>query len=330
MTAMEGEEEKMVRDGMMGLAVGDALGVPVEFRSRRELKENPVVDMREYGTHSQPRGTWSDDSSMTFALMDSLCAGIDYCDMMERFVSWVLEGRYTATGKCFDIGRTTAKALGRYKNDHREPLECGGDTQYENGNGSLMRILPIVLYAAGEESEEKKMELVHNVSRLTHAHRRSLMGCGIYAQVVWEMLREKGQGELFRSIQNGMDAAFGYYSQKREFQETAKLYEKVRSIEALSRLEEKEISGSGYVIHTLEAALWCLATTHSYKECVLRAVNLGEDTDTVGAVAGSLAGLWYGMERIPREWLEATARRDWILERCGAFENTLKRRGILV
>ena len=330
-----------VKDGILGLVVGDALGVPVEFNSKEKMKKNPVVGMREYGTHNQPAGTWPDDSSMTLALMDSLCGGVNYYDMMERFCAWAWEGFYTATGKRFDIGNTTAKALLNYKERKYEPLECGGVREGENGNGSLMRILPIVLYAAPEKvlSEEKraaqsaekatslsmdeKMELIHNVSSLTHAHRRSLMGCGIYAHIVWKILDRRESGELLDTVQEGMDAAFAYYGEKKEFEGTAKIYQKMQDVRTLADRGEEEIWGAGYVVATLEAALWSLVTTTSYQECVLKAVNLGNDTDTVAAVAGSLAGLWYGMEQIPDEWMEVTARRKWILGLCEKFENSL-------
>ena len=128
---------------IMGLCVGDALGVPVEFSSREQLKRNPVVDMRAYGTYNQPAGTWSDDTSMTLCTLDSLSNGLDYKDIMEKFLSWYKDGEYTPHGEAFDIGMATSKALNKYASGEK-PLESGGRGERDNGNGSLMRILPVL------------------------------------------------------------------------------------------------------------------------------------------------------------------------------------------
>ena len=136
---------RTVFDGIIGLATGDALGVPVEFMERQEIAQNPVTSMREYGTHQQPKGTWSDDTSLTLALMDSIIAknGIVYEDIMDRFSNWLMYGDYTACGEVFDVGNATSRAIMNYGRG-RNPLECGGIAEYENGNGSLMRIMLII------------------------------------------------------------------------------------------------------------------------------------------------------------------------------------------
>ena len=128
---------KKLYDGMIGLAIGDALGVPVEFKTRQEIEENPVREMREYGTHHQARGVWSDDTSLTLALVDSIvkCSGIDYKDIMERFSAWLLYGDYTAAGEVFDVGNATGRAIMNYGHG-TAPLQCGMVSEYENGNGS--------------------------------------------------------------------------------------------------------------------------------------------------------------------------------------------------
>lgn len=138
---------KKVYDGIIGLAIGDAMGVPVEFISRQEIARNPVVTMREYGTHHQPVGTWSDDTSLTLALMDSIVERnkIDYADIMDRFSNWLMYNDYTATGEVFDVGNSTSRAIMNYGRG-MNPLECGGISEYENGNGSRMRILPVAFY----------------------------------------------------------------------------------------------------------------------------------------------------------------------------------------
>lgn len=306
------------KDGMLGLIVGDALGVPVEFMSRTELMKNPVTGMREYGTHHQPMGTWSDDSSMALAELDSIrtVGTIDYTDMMERFSRWCMHGKYTPFGEVFDIGIATSRALMNYAKGIA-PLESGGKTEWDNGNGSLMRILPVCLYLFERQkkvctSENESIYIIHAVSALTHAHIRSQMACGIYYFLVKAILEEEGSPE--NRLQKGMDRAYQYYRQDLSNHRELENYKRLADLSEFKETPKEGIKSSGYVVDTLEAAVWCLLHSHSYKETVLMAVNLGEDTDTVGAVAGGLAGLYYKTEGIPQEWIQIIQRREWIEE----------------
>lgn len=306
------------KDGMLGLIVGDALGVPVEFMSRTELMKNPVTGMREYGTHHQPRGTWSDDSSMALAELDSIrtVGTIDYTDMMERFSRWCMHGEYTPFGEVFDIGIATSRALMNYAKGIA-PLESGGKTEWDNGNGSLMRILPVCLYLFERQkkvctSENESIYMIHAVSALTHAHVRSQIACGIYYFLVKAILEE--EGSLENRLQKGMDRAYQYYRQDLSNHRELENYKRLADLSEFKENPKEGIKSSGYVVDTLEAAVWCLLHSHSYKETVLMAVNLGEDTDTIGAVAGGLAGLYYKEEGIPQEWIQVLQRREWIEE----------------
>lgn len=306
------------KDGMLGLIVGDALGVPVEFMSRTELMKNPVTGMREYGTHHQPMGTWSDDSSIALAELDSIrtVGTIDYTDMMERFSRWCMYGEYTPFGEVFDIGIATSRALMNYAKGIA-PLESGGKTEWDNGNGSLMRILPVCLYLFERQkkvctSENESIYVIHAVSALTHAHVRSQMACGIYYFLVKAILEE--EGSLENRLQKGMDRAYQYYRQDLSNHRELENYKRLADLSEFKENPKEGIKSSGYVVDTLEAAVWCLLHSHSYKEIVLMAVNLGEDTDTVGAVAGGLAGLYYKEEGIPQEWTQVLQRREWIEE----------------
>ena len=306
------------KDGMLGLIVGDALGVPVEFMSRTELMKNPVTGMREYGTHHQPRGTWSDDSSMALAELDSIrtVGTIDYTDMMERFSRWCMHGEYTPFGEVFDIGTATSRALMNYAKGIA-PLESGGKAEWDNGNGSLMRILPVCLYLFERQkkvctSENESIYMIHAVSALTHAHVRSQMACGIYYFLVKAILEE--EGSLENRLQKGMDRAYQYYRQDLSNHRELENYKRLADLSEFKETPKEGIKSSGYVVDTLEAAVWCLLHSHSYKETVLMAVNLGEDTDTIGAVAGGLAGLYYKEEGIPQEWIQVLQRREWIEE----------------
>ena len=191
-----------ITGGILGLAVADALGVPVEFQNREPLRRNPVTDMRGYGTYNQPPGTWSDDTSLTLCLLDSLASGkIDYADIMQKFISWASKGEYTALGNVFDIGIATRKALQRFK-EGTDPLQCGGTSEQDNGNGSLMRMLPIVFYldalfmnwhydwAAPQGRGDSVWSCyIQNVSSLTHVHKRSQIACGIYGLIAFYILK---------------------------------------------------------------------------------------------------------------------------------------------
>ena len=310
---------KKVYDGIVGLAIGDAIGVPVEFINRQEIAENPVVSMREFGTHHQPMGTWSDDTSLTLALIDSMIEtkSIDYADIMDRFSNWLMYSDYTATGEVFDVGNSTSRAIMNYAR-RVNPLECGGASEYDNGNGSLMRILPIAYFLQKQFTSlmDYQMEIIHNISSLTHRHPVSLIGCGIYINIAIRLMQ--GERSLYESVEEGIKNAFEYY--KRNSWADIRAYERLKELSSFSKLSEIEIESSGYVVHTLEAALWCLLNTDSYAECVLKAVNLGDDTDTVGAVVGGLAGIYYGADKIPKEWVIVLARRQYIEELCEKFQ----------
>ncbi|MBR4669005.1 MAG: ADP-ribosylglycohydrolase family protein [Butyrivibrio sp.] len=316
----------IIRSGIFGVVVGDALGVPVEFSSRAERRADPVTDMRGYGTHSQPKGTWSDDSSMMLATMDSIirCKGIDYVDMMERFGKWRVHGEYTPYGSVFDIGITCANAIARFQQGS-DPLKCGGVGERDNGNGSLMRIMPASLFVIlnkcmWETAIDEAAGIIENVSRLTHGHLRSRMACVIYTAICYELIAGQKRS-LIEVLLRAVDSSFAYYEGKGLAETSGELmkYGRLRDIERFKGLSDEEIGSSGYVVDTLEAAVWCLLNSGSYAECVLKAVNLGDDTDTVAAVAGGLAGLWYGYDGIPGQWREAIASREWIEDLCGEF-----------
>lgn len=310
---------KKVYDGIIGLAIGDAMGVPFEFKSRQEIAKNPVVTMSGYGTHNQPIGTWSDDTSLTLALMDSIAekGQIVYTDIMDRFSNWLMYNDYTATGEVFDVGNSTSRAIMNYGRG-MDPLECGGVSEYENGNGSLMRILPIAYYLQkrSDLTMEYQMEIVHNISGLTHRHPISLIGCGIYINIASIVLENKLS--LYEAVEYAIKTTIGFYENRAWKDVNA--YIRLKDLSSFVKLTESEIRSSGYIVHTLEAALWCLLNTNTYAECVLKAVNLGEDTDTVGAVAGGLAGIYYGTDQMPKEWLTALAKKQYIEELCIKFQ----------
>ncbi len=309
-----------VRAAMFGHAIADAMGVPVEFMDRAELEQNPVTRYRGYGSHHVPAGTWSDDTSMALAALDSLAHGLSFDDMMQRFCDWKQNAAYTATDEVFDMGISTHQALSRYLSGTLA-LQCGGSGEYDNGNGSLMRMVPVALYVHSfmpDASLDARMDVIHKVSMLTHAHPRSQIACGIYVMILMELMTQPCRGAVLQ----GIAKAQVYYISQPAFKAELAHFQRVFAMcEAFP--VEAEIQSSGYVVSTLEAALWCLLTTDSYSECILQAVNLGNDTDTVAAVAGGLAGVLYGMDGIPTAWYEGLIRKEMIETLCTAFAQAI-------
>jgi len=303
----------------LGLATGDALGVPVEFESRRTLQSDPVTEMRSYGSWNQPAGTWSDDTSLTIAAMESISrrGKIDFDDIAENFLRWYEHDDFTATGERFDIGNTTRAAIVRFSRRILPPTKCGSTEINSNGNGSLMRILPATLYLYGKHGEigGDGLKIIHEFSALTHGHIISKMACGIYSLIAAQILNGKNISDAFKA---GMDDAKKFYGADDAFKNFSRLCD-----ENFAELPEDKISAAGYVVSTLEAALWSLLNTDDYKSLALKVVNLGQDTDTAAAVAGGLAGMIYGVEAIPVEWLETLKRRDYLEKICDDFAAAL-------
>ena len=311
--------EKYWLDGIMGVVVGDALGCPVQFMGRDEIAnraKGQVTGMEGYGTFNKPPGTWTDDSALTLALMASIreAGAMDPEDVMNRFSDWLELGEYTPFHQAFDIGGATMDAIRRYEKDG-DVTTCGGTTEYDNGNGSLMRILPARLYVYEQQgkagmSDKEAIKQIDVISGLTHNHLRARIGCGLYYFCVRAILRESGS--LMKRLQIGLDQGFAFYESDIANRVELANYGRLRYLDVWKDTNRDDVKGSGYVVHALEAAIWSAITTTTYEECGLRCVNLGDDTDTVAVIAGGLTGLYYGYDGIPAEWLEVIQRRDWI------------------
>ena len=311
--------KELYLDGMMGLIVGDALGVPVEHSSREERQADPVSEMRGHGAYDVPKGSWSDDSSMALATLKALQTdGINLRTTMDNFVAWGKNGKFTPEGRMFDEGITCHMAIHAYMQSG-DVSTCGRTGEDSNGNGSLMRILPVCIYLKYLQDEvgmddTEAIKVIHDMSALTHAHIRSKMACGIYFYCVKELLKRND------SIQNllgkALEQAFSYYEKDVDSGRELSYFKRIRDAEKLKCIPESEIMSGGYVIESIEAALWCLLNTDSYEECVKRAVNFGRDTDTTAAIAGGLAGIYYGYDNIPERWKKDIIRREWIEDMC--------------
>ena len=293
-----------IKSALFGVAIGDALGVPVEFKSRETILQKAVTDMIGYGTYNLPPGTFSDDSSMTFCLAEALTHDFDLNRIGENFVKWYHESFWTARGEVFDIGIATREALNRISKGE-QPEFAGSTDASSNGNGSLMRILPLLFYIKDLPISER-YKITKKVSSITHGHIRSVISCFYYLEFAREILLGKDRFEIYQKLQTEIPDFLNSLSINPH---EISLFERLLR-EDISELAEHEILSSGYVLHSLEASIWCLLTTDNYKDATLKAVNLGEDTDTTAAITGGLAGLFYGFNTIPENWIKQLARKD--------------------
>ena len=316
MNICKNQLKKTMYNGVIGMAIGDALGVPVEFRER----DTYTISNMTTGTHGQKPGTWSDDTSMTLATLDSIrekkC--VNYEDIMNKFCNWLHNGKYTVRGDVFDVGVTTINAINNYISG-KPVMDCGEKAIYSNGNGGLMRILPVSIL----EPQNAVF-----VGMLTHAHPISQIMYKMYTCFIQYLL-------------TGMNKHVAYNMMLTKYKTNETISkEDISPFYSLYSLKRDEIKSTGYVIDTLVAAFWCFILTDTYKDCVLTAVNLGGDTDTIAAIAGGIAGIYYGctwnrpsyirdvnnkkdilnkssyIEAIPEEWIKQVAKYKYIKKLC--------------
>ncbi len=295
---------------LFGIAIGDALGVPVEFMSRKHLQANPVISMREFGTHHQPAGTWSDDSAMSFLLVEQLIEGYDVEGLSKKFCQWYQYNYWTPHGEIFDMGVSTRNAMDKIAKGV-SALQSGECDDYSNGNGSLMRILPLAIYLQNKPIDQRFC-ITKEVSGITHSHIRSVIGCFFAVEFVIQLLKEKDKCDAYYETQNIVRDYLHLIDIKAS---EIELYNRIL-FDDISCIPEQDIYSSGYVLHTLEASLWAFLTTNNFKDAVLKAVNLGDDADTIGSLTGGMAGLFYGFEQIPEEWISQLARTKDIENLC--------------
>lgn len=291
------ELQKLVENSFLGLAMGDALGVPVEFKSREYLKANPVKTMIGHGSHDQEKGTFSDDTSMTLATAVGLTKGKDIVSQIaEEFKEWFFKGKYAVNKNLFDVGITTQKAIVHY------PHNNNFTSNYKNnGNGSLMRIIPLAFYMYNKKEYntiEERKKLVYAVSSITHSHIISKICCVIYVEIALEIISRKLSktfkfGDLLDVMQEKIAEVYNSYSLDTEAEMHISEFNNIFHYNIFTCTRD-EVKSTGYVIDTLESVLWCIANTKSYSEAVMTAVNLGGDTDTIGSLVGGLAGIVYG------------------------------------
>ena len=293
---------KRYEGSLLGLAVGDAMGTTLEFQ--RPGTFEPIYTIVGGGLFRLERGQWTDDTSMALCLAESLinCDGFDPADQMKIYVRWYREGYRSSTGRCFDIGRTTLEALQRFENTG-DPYSGSTESQ-SAGNGSLMRLAPIPLFFAN--NPVKAIKYCAESSRTTHGADEAVDACRYFGGLILGAVNGASKEDLLAP----------------QHTPVAGLWEEAPLTPAIWRVaagsfkikNPPEIKGTGYVVQSLEAALWAFYTTDNFRDGLLKAVNLGDDADTTGAVYGQLAGAFYGVDGIPAEWREVIQDKDEILK----------------
>lgn len=292
-----GNTENNKRDrsigALMGLAIGDALGAPIQFM-RRDTYEH-VFGYTAGGTYQLDPGYWTDDTSMALCLAETLIEKNRYdpIDFGDRLVRWVDEGYNSSLPKCFDIGQTTLRAIGAYRRFGHE--ECGVTGEWAGGNGSIMRLAPVPIFY--QEDGRLADEISVSQGILTHNHEVPNDGCRLLSAIILEGIKTGDKDAALSSVETLHVADKISHVRNRDYEE------KVRD----------EIKSDGYVVSTLEAAMWSVWKTNNFRDALLLAVNLGDDADTVGAVTGQIAGAIYGVDEIPKEWITDLAEGNRIL-----------------
>lgn len=292
------------RGCLLGLAAGDALGTTLEFEQPGSF--TPLTDMAGGGPFHLKPGEWTDDTSMALCLAESLVAtqGFDPVHQLETYCRWWLDGHLSVKGRCFDIGNATRGALARFQRDP-QPF-CGDTSPSAAGNGSLMRLAPAALAFARDP--EKAIEFAGDSSRTTHAASECVAACRYFAGLLLAALSGMSKAQI---LNNNYEPAMAYFLRQPLVGKVAQIASGSFAVK-----EPPQIRGSGYVIHTLEAALWAFHGTDTFRDGALRVVNLGEDADTTGAVYGQLAGAYYGADGIPAGWRAKLAMRELIERRA--------------
>lgn len=305
--------KEKITSSLLGFIVGDALGVPYEFMDSKEIKQMGKIRMLDnIGAHHQPIGTWSDDSSMMLCTIESLLNGYNIDNMGNLFCKWWKDGYWTPHGKVFDIGHTTRQALKKV-NHYGYAKDMGQADEYSNGNGSLMRILPLAFYLAAEDNLDSRKKIIEEVSGITHNHIYSKIGCMFYSEMVIQLLQGNKKKKAY---QKTVEIMKGIYNEIELFPFSRIMDGKIYN------LPKKKLSGSGYVVHSLESILWSFLNNRSYVATVTDIILLGEDTDTNAALAGSLAALYYE-NSIPQEWIEVLVKKEEIFELLQKFIKSL-------
>lgn len=327
--------KELITSSFYGVAIGDALGVPVEFSSRSKLDNKPIVHMEGDRAYKQEKGTFSDDTSLTLATAIGLCNKSNKQDYLYNiayeFANWLFNGKYAVKKNVFDVGNTTRQAITEFVLYNNSVVSSSEPSYYSNGNGSLMRMLPIAFYMYSKdefESFDRRKNFVSEISSLTHKHIISKICCVIYCEVALDIIIQQinntfSISNLTDTIKIAIERVYHSYCLSMDTEEYMSELNDIFHYHFLNFTRD-EIKSTGYVIDTLVSVLWCITHTTSYSEAILTAVNLGGDTDTIGSITGGLAGLMYDFNDIPKDWFEDLRGKKIINKVVSKFTKKIK------
>jgi len=318
-----------IKNALLGAAIGDAFGVPYEFMSRDAISKLDLKDMigsnvkhdfNSYWGNRIPAGSWSDDTSMIVATMDSMIENkqINYDDIMKKFVIWNSEGKYSSNDFSFGLGSTVNSALKKYV-EGTSPIYCGGINYMDNGNGSLMRILPFSLYCIARDlSDYDTYKIISYGSSITHGNEISIMACYLYTKLLAGAIKTKNARLAYSEM---ISSNYKSYFSDKTISEFSDILEDIYD------LNPNKIDESGYVVDSLKTVIYSLLMSNSFESTIKRCVKIGYDTDTNSCIAGSIAGVIYGLDNVPQNWILNLKRKEYLEELADKFNKIIKEMG---
>lgn len=308
-----------VKEGILGCAIGDALGTVTKNQSREYLIDHPVLKMTPSLKKGLPKGSWGDTTSLTLATMYAITKkGMDYDYIAENCVSWFTSNKFCSVDEAFDIGKTTLKSLVRFTQRKCPAYECGEATYNDNGNSALKMMFPLAFYfTANKENKDIVFDTIQKVASITHKHEISICACYIYVHFLMYLLNGNNKYAAIKNLKHLDYSMFSNATQK---------YFSRLLIGNIQELNIDEIKSSHFVVDTLEATLWCFLKSDNYRDCVVAATNIGGDTAVIGALAGGMASIYYGTNNIPKDWMDNIRKKDYIVEIAEEYDKYLRLR----
>lgn len=306
-----------VKEGIIGSAIGDALGSATKGLDREYLLEKPVLKMLPSVKKGIPKGAWGDSTSLMIATIYSISKkGLDYNYIAENCVSWFTSNRFCSVGESFGIGKTTLESLIRFTKRDKDAYECGEESFECNGNSSLKMMTPLAYYfTANKETKDNVYDAIYKMCSITHRHPISICACYIYVHFVMYILNGNNK---FQALKKLKSLDYSMFSN-----DVLEYFSRIL-VGNIVELEIEEINSSSFVVDTLESVLWCFMQSDNFKDCIVATTNIGNDTSSIGALTGVIAGIYYGTNNIPSSWHESLRRRDYLIAMSEEFETYLR------
>ncbi len=306
-----------VKEGIIGCAIGDALGTITKNQRRDDLLEHPVLKMTPCLKKGLPKGAWGDSTSLLIATTYAITKkGIDYDYIAENCVSWFTSNKFCSVKQSFDIGKTTLKSLVRFTQRQLPAYECGESSIYDNGNSALKMMLPLAYYfTANKVTKENAYEIIKKTCSITHRHEIAICACYIYVNYVMFILNGNNK---YAAIKKLKKIDFSMFTNQ-----TLKYFSRIL-VGNIYELDIDEIKSTSYVVDTLETVLWCFIKSENFKDCIIATTNIGDDTAAIGALAGAIAGIYYGTNNAPKDWLENVRGKEYLTNISEKFERFLR------